>query len=234
MRSKTYKLAIGDICIDVIKKDVKKLRLGFYYSSGRVRIAAPLRTKEEAIREFAVSKIAWINKQKLKFQNLEPQTQPDYVTGESHYYKGEQYLLNVFYQNILPEVEISDEKSINLFVRPGSTADKRKTVLREWYRAELKKQIANDLDAWQNIVGVEINDWAVKNMKTRWGSCNIKAKRIWLNLELIKKPAYCLDFIIVHELVHLLERNHNAQFKSYMDSFLPQWRQYKKELNGGF
>jgi len=153
------------------------------------------------------------------------------VSGESHYYKGNRYLLNVIYHNAAPKVEIRNKTYIDLYVRVGSTKERREKVLIEWYRRQLKGQIPALIDKWQKIIGVEVNDWCIKKMKTKWGTCTIASRRIWLNLELAKKPEHCLEYIIVHEMIHLIERNHTDRFVVYMDKFMPKWHFYNDDLN---
>ena len=231
MNTSTYQIQVGEISIDIVKKDIKNLHLGVYPPDGRVRIAAPLRLKDDAIRVFAVSKLAWIKKKQANYRAQERQSKREYVSRESHYYEGKRYLLKVIYQDAPPCVEIRNKTHIDLYVRPGANREQRKKVMTEWYRAQLKKKIPDIVEQWQKVIEVNVDDWGVKQMRTRWGTCNQKAKRIWINLELAKKPTHCLDFIVVHEMVHLLEKNHNDQFKAYMDEFIPQWRKYKEELN---
>ena len=231
MNIDNHQIEVGNIVIDVVRKNIKNLHLAVYPPTGRVRIAAPLRVNDNAIRLFIVSKIGWIKKHQSKFDNQERQSEREFISGESHYYFGNRYLLNVIYHDSKPKVEIRNKTYLDLYVRLGSNQLQRQKILTEWYRYKLKEQIPNLIDKWKYIVGVEINDWSVKKMKTRWGSCNRKNKRIWINLELAKKPIHCLEFIIVHELTHLLERHHNAHFKGLMDGFMPNWRFYKEELN---
>ena len=169
-------------------------------------------------------------KQKLKFENQERQSERLFVSGESHYYKGKRYLLNVIYHNAAPKLEIH-KTHIDLYSRDGSTNEQREKVFTEWYRKKLKEQIPALIDKWQEIIGVEVNDWGIKRMKTKWGTCTIADRRIWLNLELAKKPEHCLEYIIVHEMVHLIEHNHSDRFVASMDEFMPNWHFYKEELN---
>lgn len=225
------KITVGNISIDVVRKDIKNLHLGVYPPNGRVRIASPLKIDDEAVRLFAISKMAWIKKQKIKFETQERQTERRFVSGESHYYNGNRYLLNVIYHNATPKVEIRNKTYIDLYVREGSTNEQREKVLTEWYRKQLKDQIPTLIDKWQKIIGVEVNDWGIKKMKTKWGTCTIESRRIWLNLELAKKSEHCLEYIIVHEMIHLIERKHNDRFVAYMDKFIPQWHFFKEELN---
>jgi predicted metal-dependent hydrolase len=175
--------------------------------------------------------MAWIRKQQLKFEAQERQSERKFVSGESHYYKGRRYLLNVIYCNAAPKVEIRNKTYIDLYVRVGSTNEQREKVLTKWYRKQLKNQVPALIDKWQKIIGVEVDDWGIKKMKTKWDTCTLASRRIWLNLELAKKPEQSLEYIIVHEMIHLLERNHSDRFIAYLDKFMPQWRLYKEELN---
>ena len=187
---------------------------------------------EEAIRNFIVSKLAWIKKHKSKFHLEEKSPEKEYLSGESHYLFGERYLLNLVEISGKQYVELKDNKEIYLYMRAKTTKDKREKLMLEWYRENLKNMIPNYIEKWEPIIGVKIQEWRIKKMKTRWGSCNIQAKRIWLNLELAKKSPICLEYVVVHEMVHLLERTHNRRFKTYMDNFFPDWRNIKAELNG--
>ena len=223
-------ITVSNIKIDVVKKDIKNLHLAVYPPTGRVRIAAPLRTNDEAIRLFAVSKLGWIKRHQRTFVSQDREVVREYVSGESHYFNGKRFLLQVIEHDSAPRVEVQ-HKNLFLYVRTESTTKQRATVLNEWFREQLKQQIPELIDKWEQTMKVQLNDWGVKQMKTKWGTCNIDKKRIWLNLELVKKPVRCLEYIIVHEMVHLLERHHNDNFVAYMDKFLPQWRTLKKELN---
>ncbi|MDP2845097.1 MAG: DUF45 domain-containing protein, partial [Candidatus Methanoperedens sp.] len=178
-----HQITVGNISIDVVRKDIKNLHLGVYPPSGRVRIATPLKIDDEAVRLFAISKLAWIKRQKIKFESQERQSERRFVSGESHYYKGRRYLLNVIYHNAAPIVEIR-KNYINLYVREGSAREQREKVITEWYRRQLKEQIPALIDKWQKMMEVEVSDWGIKRMKTKWGTCTIEDRRIWLNLEL--------------------------------------------------
>lgn len=225
------KLAIGDIEIDVHKKNIKNLHLSVHPPNGRVRISAPKRMSDEAIRIFAISKLDWVKKQRNKFQAQERQSERRFVSGESHYYQGVRYLLNVIFTTGKQKVEIRNNKYIDIYVCKDSTKEQREKIMNEWYRKQLKSQIPAIIKKWERKIGVEVDSWGVKLMKTKWGSCNPNAKRIWVNLELAKKNPRCLEYIIVHEMIHLLERHHNERFTAYMDRFLPNWRNIKHELN---
>ena len=224
-------ITIRNITIDVIKKDIKNLHLAVYPPTGRVRIAAPLDVEDEAVRLFAISKLGWIKKHRKNFDNQKRETKREYVSGESHYFEGRRYLLNVIYQKEKPKVKIRNKTHIDLYVRENSSLEQREKIMTEWYRENLKEKIPPLVEKWTKKIGVELKDWQVKKMRTKWGTCNIEAKRVWFNLELSKKPNHCLEYIVVHELVHFIERHHNDRYLSLMDKFLPNWRIFRDELN---
>ena len=219
------------LSIDLVRKEIKNMHLAVYPPTGRVRIAAPLRINDEAVRLFAISKIAWIRKQQRNFEAQDRQPPRQYVERESHYFQGKRYLLRVIEKDAAPHVVLKAKTYIELYVRPDASTEQRQSILNEWYRTELKKQIQPLVDKWQEKIGVLVDDWQVKQMKTKWGTCNIQRKRIWINLELTKKPLQCLEYIVVHEMIHLLERHHNDRFLSLMEKYMPQWKFYKEELN---
>jgi len=223
-------IVVGDIRIDVIRKDIRNMHLAVYPPTGRVRISAPLKVKDDVIRLFAISKLAWIKRHKVNFKTQERLSPREYKNRESHYYQGNRYLLNVIESEAPPKVVLRNKRYIDLYVRPGTPTAKRHEVMQEWYRRELKRQIPALVSKWEKKMKMTVADWRVKLMKTRWGSCNTQKKRIWINLELAKKPVHLLEYIIVHEMVHLLERHHNKKFISYMDACIPNWRQLKTEL----
>jgi hypothetical protein len=223
-------IELGNIKIDVELKNIKNIHLSVYPPNGKVKISAPERMDLDTIRVFTIAKLKWIKKQQEAFKNQERETPREYLTKESHYFKGKRYLLKVIELNAKPKV-ILKHSEIELYIRPNATIEKRKQILDEWYRAELKKIVPKMIEKWEKKIGVKSNEFGIKKMKTKWGTCNIKAKRIWLNLEIAKKPFECLEYIIVHELVHLLERGHNKRFVKYMNEFMPKWRFYREELN---
>ncbi len=231
MSTEKHQITVNDLVVDVVRRDIKNLHLGVYPPTGRVRVAAPLRINDEAVRLFTISHLAWIKRQQAKFAEQERQSAREFVSGESHYYQGHRYLLNVVYQEGPSSVIIRNNRIMDLFVRPDSSLDVRERILTRWYRRRLKEQIAPLIAKWEPVIGVQVSEWGVKQMKTRWGTCTIEAQRIWLNLELIKKPPHCLEYIVVHEMVHLLERHHNERFITYMNSFMPLWQHYREELN---
>ncbi len=219
-----------EVSIEVEKKNIKNIHLSVYPPNGRVKISAPRRMDLDTIRIFAISKLNWIRKKQEIFKNQERETPREYLTNESHYFKGKRYLLKVIEHNASPKVVLKHSE-IELYIRPNTTIEKRKHILNEWYRSELKKIVPKFIEKWENKIGVKSNEFGIKRMRTRWGTCNTRAKRIWLNLELAKKPTECLEYIIIHELVHLLERSHNKKFVKYMNEFIPKWKFYKDELN---
>jgi len=231
MTTESHHITVAGIVVEVVRKDIKNLHLGVYPPHGRVRVAAPLVVSDEAVRLAVIDKLAWIKRQKSKFAEQPRQSKREMVNGESHYYLGRRYRLRVHEQDGPARVAVRGIASLDLFVRPGTRAEQREAVLLRWHRAQLKALIPPLLEKWQPILGVQVADWGIKKMKTKWGACNSKAGRLWLNLELAKKPVQCLEYIIVHELIHLLERHHNDRFRALMDQFMPPWRLYREELN---
>ena len=223
-------LKLGDITIDVELKDIKNVHISVYPPLGRVRIAAPLRMNMDTIRIYAISKLGWIRKQQQKFLTQVREAPREYLNKEGHYFLGKRYLLKIIEHNAPPVVKVK-HNTIELYVRPNADIQKRQVIMDEWYRQQLKELAPPIIEKWEKVMKVSINELAVKKMKTKWGTCNREAKRIWLNLELAKKPFHCIEYIIVHELLHLLERNHNDKFIAYMNNFLPEWKHFKNELN---
>lgn len=223
-------LQLGDISVDVVQKDIKNIHLSVYPPSGRVTISAPLTYDLDTIRVFAISKLSWIKKQQAKIREQKREPVRDYINRESHYFRGERYLLQVIEQDSAPKV-VKKHSTLELYVRPGASREKKMQVLDEWYRAQIKEIVPPLISQWENIMEVKLEDYRIRKMKTKWGSCNPDAKRIWLNLELAKKPKSCLEYIIVHEMVHLFERTHNERFIALMDHYMPQWRLHRDELN---
>jgi len=225
------KLIVSGICVEVVRKDIKNLHLGVYPPEGHVRVAVPMHIDDERVRLAVISKLSWIRKQQADFKAQPRQTEREMVTGESHFFMGRRYRLEVIKRNGKHEIFKKGHNKLILYVKPNTSLSKRQLVFNEWYREQLKILIPEMLSSWQEKIGVTVNDWGIKKMKTKWGSCNIEKKRIWLNLDLAKKPVECLEYILVHEMVHLLERHHNDKFRAYMDKFMPQWVQYRRLLN---
>lgn len=229
----TRHLTVSGIRVEVVRKDIKNLHLGVYPPQGRVRVAAPLVISDEAVRLAVIDKLGWIKRQKAKFSEQARQSQRELVNGESHYFLGRRYRLRVHEVDAPARVAVRGVASLDLFVRPDSLPAQRESVLLHWYREQIKLLIPPLLEKWQPIIGVQAKQWGIKRMKTKWGSCNPTAQRVWLNLELAKKPVLCLEYIVVHELVHLLERKHTERFTVLMDGFMPNWRVCRETLNSG-
>ena len=224
-------ITVNKIAVEVEWKDIKNIHLTVYPPDSRVHISAPLSMQLDSIRLYIITKLEWINKRMEMIRNQARQTDRKYVSGENHYYKGIRYRLNVVYQKAPPTVVIKGTQFIDLYVRESSTLEKRAEVMREWYRAELKETLKPLVEKWEEILQVKVRHWEVKQMKTLWGSCNHKTQRIIFNLELIKKPTHCIEYIVAHEITHLVERLHNSKFTSILDAHIPTWRLLKDELN---
>jgi predicted metal-dependent hydrolase len=194
-------------------------------------VAAPLRLGDEAVRLAVISKLGWIRRQQQGFEQQDRQSRREMVTGESHFFAGRRYRLKVIEQNGIPAVSVSNARTMLLRVRPGATQKDREAVLHRWYRHRLREQLPALLAKWEPKVGVKVRELRIKRMKTRWGTCNQVAKRIWLNLELAKKAPACLEYILVHEMVHFHYRYHDSLFKAEMDRLMPQWRSHRQTLN---
>lgn len=223
-------LTLGEIDIEVEFKDIKNIHLSVHPPNGRVRIAAPTRMELDTIRVYAISKLVWIRKQRSKIIGQEREPPRDFLNKESHYYKGKRYLMKIVEVDVPPKVVLKHSTML-LYVRPNASKEKMKAILYEWYRLQLKNILPEIIEKWEDKLNVKVEEFGIKKMRTKWGTCNRDAKRIWLNLELAKKPLEHLEYVVVHEMVHLLERRHNERFSAYMDKFLPKWRFYKEELN---
>ena len=226
-----HQIVVNGVVVDVVRKDIKHLHLAVYPPNGRIRVAVPLHVSDEAVRLAVITRLAWIKRQQEKFAQQERQTPREYVSGESHYFQGHRYRLNVIEQDGQGRVEIQNNQFIDLYIRSGSTVEQRQRVMAGWYRAVLRESIPPLIEKWEEAMGVKVLAWGIKQMKTKWGTCNIQAGRIWINLELAKKSPRCLEYILVHEIVHLLERHHNDHFRLLLGRYLPQWQLIRDELN---
>lgn len=226
----TKQIDVGGISVDVIFKKIKNVHLSVHPPTGRVRISAPTWMKLDTIRVYAISKVDWIKRHQKKFQEQQRETHREYLDRESHYVWGKRYLLKVNEENRPPVVELKHNQMI-LTVRPKSTIEKREAVVTAWYREQVSRAAIPLLAKWEPVLGVKVNALQVRRMKTRWGSCTPRRRSIRLNTELGKKPPECLEYVVVHELVHLLESFHNDRFVSLMDKFMPHWRHIRDELN---
>lgn len=221
---------LGDIKVDVVLKDIKNIHLSVYPPLGKVRIAAPMRMKIDTIRIYAISKLGWIKKQQQKFRSQVREAPREFLNKEGHYFLGKRFLLKILEHEAPPIVNVK-HKTIELHVRPNSNMQKKQMIMDQWYREQLKVIVPPIIKKWEKRIGVPVKEFGIKKMKTKWGTCNKDAKRIWLNLELAKKPEHCLEYIVVHEMIHLLERHHNEIFLNYMNKFMPEWKSLRQELN---
>jgi predicted metal-dependent hydrolase len=231
MNTSTAIIRVAGFDVEVIRKDIKNLHLGVYPPLGRVRVAAPSAVDNEAVRLAVISRLPWIRRQRSKLHGQVRQTSRKMVNGETHYAWGRQYRLRVVEDGSRQRVTFKGNDRLELHVGRGADQDSRERRLTEWYREELKKAIPGLVGAWAPIVGVAAPSWAVRRMKTKWGTCKADQNRIWINLELAKKPPECLDYIVLHEMAHLIERHHNDRFVGLLDSAMPQWRTRRDELN---
>ncbi len=219
-------IKIKDIEITVFRKRVKHLRLTIIVPLGKVRMSIPLNTPIEIAEAFAIKKYPWI---KRHIGLFEKQGKKEFTTGEDHYFKGSRFIMQVIPAK-RPKIELKDEKYIYFYIPKNYTVEQKEKYYEKWLRKELQRELEILVPKWEKIMGLRANEVRIKKMKTRWGTCNIGAKRIWINLELIKRPTRLLEYIIVHELAHLRERYHNDRFVTILDKYMPNWRIYKKEL----
>ncbi len=230
-RTGTSTLSVAGLEVQVVRKQIKNLHLGVYPPAGRVRVAVPVDMKDEAVRLAVIGKLGWIKRQRAGFAAQPRQTSREMVNGESHYFRGRRYRLRVVTGVPAAKVRVVGSTVIELTVPKRAPRQKREDALNQWYREQLRGLAAPLIEKWQTVLGVEARSWGIQRMKTKWGSCNPDTKRILLNLELAKKHPDCIEYLVVHELTHLIERRHNERFIALMDANLPKWRQYKKALN---
>jgi predicted metal-dependent hydrolase len=221
---------LGNIVVEVVLKDIKNIHLSVYPPNGRVRISAPRRMDLETIRVFAISRLAWIRQAQKKLKEQARETPREYLERESHYVWGRRYLLKVVEVDAVPSVELKHSRMV-LSLRPGADEKKRQAVVEEWYRAQLRQASAPLIAQWESRLGAKVARIYVQHMKTKWGSCNPRRASIRLNTDLAKKPRECLEYILVHEMAHLLEPSHNARFVALLDRYLPNWKLLRDELN---
>lgn len=231
MATERGELLVRDLRVEVVRKAIKNLHLGVYPPNGRVRVAVPLAVSDDAVRLAVIGRLAWIRRQQARFHAQPRHSRREMVSGESHWFMGRRYRLIITEQDGRTAVALRGNAYLELRVPPGTTADVREEVLHRWYRTRLRAMVPPLLAKWQPVLGVEASAVGIRRMKTRWGSCNPDAGRVWLNLELAKKPAVCLEYILVHELAHLLERRHDERFIALMDRHLPSWRLQRDVLN---
>lgn len=225
---KTIKLA--ELSIQVTKKNIKNVHLSVYPPNGRVTMVAPTTTRFDVARAYAVSKLGWIRAQQKKIRNQARESPRLFVARESHYLWGRRYLLTVKYLDSNPSVHL-DHKRITLTVRPGSAAAKRMSIMHEWHKAQLHEVVPALIKKWESRLRVHVAGYFLQKMKTKWGSCNHRAGNIRLNTELVKKPKDLLEYVIVHEMVHLREPTHSDRFIALLEKHYPTWHEARAELN---
>lgn len=226
-------LEISGIPVEVLRKPIKHLHLTVYPPDGRVRVSAPRHLDDEAVQAAILDRLGWIRRKQEHFQAQTRPAPSQFICGETHYVAGQGYALDVVERAGPPEVRLLDNVTLELGVRPDTRPEKRAEILQEWYRDRLRGAIPDLIEKWEPVMGVAVAEWRIKRMKTRWGTCNIRARRIWFNLELAKYAPACLEYIVVHEMAHLLERLHNRRFWGLMDQFLPHWRLLREDLKRG-
>jgi predicted metal-dependent hydrolase len=231
MNTEKRQIVVNGQAVQIVRKAIKNLHLGVYPPNGRVRVATPLAVTDAAVRLAVIGKLGWIKRQQARFAAQPRQSEREMVSGESHYFLGRRYRLRVIPHDGATKVVLRNRSRIELHAPAEATAPQREQMLHRWYRQQLKKLIPPLLEKWQTALGVQVADWRIKKMKTKWGTCTIEARRIWLNLELAKKPVPCLQYIIAHEMVHLVERHHNDRFVALMNRHMPNWRLHRQELN---
>ena len=223
-------IVISNIPVEVVRKNIKNMHLSVLPPDGRVRVSAPTQLTDEAITMFVRTKLGWIKKQQEKFQQQPRQSERQYVSGETLYVWGKQYFLQVEYSYKGNVLTLSGDKAI-LTVRKESSPTQRESFVNEWYRNLLKQEVAKYLPKWEKTTGLYCSSWQSKYMTTKWGTCNPTSKKIWLNLQLAKKPIECLEYVILHELAHLKVHNHGPEFTAILDQYMPYWREHKRRLN---
>jgi predicted metal-dependent hydrolase len=232
MNTEHHTITVSDLQVEIVRKNIKNLHLGVYPPTGRVRVAVPLRVTNEGARLAVIGKLGWIRKQRVEFDRQARESAREMVTGESHYFLGRRYRLNVIVSGAVRQtVAIRNKTRIDLYVYPESNVEDRLGVLTKWYRQELKKLLGPLVAKWEKRLKVTSTGWGVKKMKTKWGTCNIDARRVWFNLELAKKSEECMEYVVAHELAHLIVRHHDDRFKAILDTHVPRWRSIREELN---
>jgi len=224
------RIQLGDIALYVVRKDIKNVHLSVHPPTGRVRIAAPRRMSLNTVRVFAIAKLPWIKRQQRKLREQERETPREYLDRESHFVWGRRYLLKIMEVDQPASVELSHGRML-LRLRPGTDEAKREAILEDWYRERLRQATPQLIEKWEGLMGVTVRRFFIQRMKTKWGSCNHRSGSIRLNTDLARKPMECLEYIIVHEMAHLIEPTHSARFVALMDRFMPKWESYREALN---
>lgn len=227
----TEVLKVGGLNVELVRRAIKNLHLGVYPPDGRVRVAAPPTISDEAVRVAVVSRLGWINRQRAKFLDQARQSARGFVSGETHFHLGQQYRLRVVERKGRAAVRLAGGGRLELSVPQGSSREYREKVFHDWQRAQLKKRGQDLVNDWALRLNVQQPTVGIKRMKTKWGSCSPAANRVWLNLELIKKPPRCIDYLVLHEIAHLIVPDHSEAFVELVNSHMPDWRTRRDELN---
>jgi predicted metal-dependent hydrolase len=223
-------LTVRGINVDVVRKDIRHMHIGVYPPSGRVRVAAPTRLDDEQVRLAVIQRLSWIKRQRRQFQDAARQSEREMVSGESHYVWGKRLRLKVIERPGHAHVEVDGDRLL-LYMPEGSDQAARMKVFQRWQRSELRRVVPPLIEQWEPIIGKQVPQWGIKRMKTKWGSCSRETGRLWFNLELAKKHPQSLEYVVVHEMAHLLERNHGERFAKLMDSLMADWRSRRDALN---
>ena len=231
MNTKQSKIRVGELEVEVVHKDIKNLHVGVYPPFGRVRVAAPLIMSEDAVTLAVVERLGWIKRQKEKFDLQSRESKREMVNGESHYFLGHRYRLQVIPDDLQAAVSVKGTRFLEMTISPKASEDDRTKLLHSWYREQLREAVEPLIEKWYSRLELNGVRWGIRQMRTKWGSCSLDERRIWINLELAKKPLRCLEYVVVHELTHLVVRNHDDQFTKRMDQLLPHWRSIRDELN---
>jgi len=223
-------IELGEISIAMTRKNIKNVHLCVHPPQGRITLSAPRGTRLEVARAYAITKLGWIHKQQQKLRNQARERKREFIERESHYLWGRRHLLTVVERDAKPSVAV-DHKRITLSLRPGSDQAKRSSIIHQWHKALLHELIPSLIEKWEPKLGVQVQAYFLRRMKTRWGSCNHQAAHIMLNTELVKKPKDLIEYVVLHEMLHLIEPTHNDRFLSLMTQHYPTWREARAELN---
>ncbi|MBN9228858.1 MULTISPECIES: M48 family metallopeptidase [Legionella] len=224
-------IELDGIPIEISRKKIKNMNLRIYPPDGAVKVSVPLRFSEQLIRQSLASKSAWIHQQRERIRSRSVAEECTFATGTTVPFQGKKYLLIIEEHHGPAQIKLHDEL-MYCYTQPHSSPAQIQTIIERWYKQQMQILLPNLIQHWETIIGVKVADWGIRKMKTRWGSCNTKAARIWLNLNLAKKTPICLEYVLVHELIHLLEASHNKRFYELMSKFMPQWREYEYQLEG--
>jgi len=229
--TESYFLEVSDLQVEVVNKDIKNLHISIMPPDGRIRVSAPLDMSEESVRLAIVSRLSRIRREQKSFAAYIRESRKEMISGESHYVDGIRYIFKLIEVNEVPSISIKKKTSIVMRARPNSSSEKREQVMHEWLRIRMRNKLEELIPKWEEIIGVNANHYGIKRMRTKWGSCNSGQKRIWLNLELAKKSPQCLEYVLVHEMIHILEASHNERFFKLLDKHMPTWRVHRDMLD---